>query len=238
MLFQRFAFNTFDELKHGTKVRMAHLQRAAGMLAANPHRNMTVAANPTWRTVRYRKLSEKYPRACPGFNGNRPVLSCFDESSLPVRSVQFADEMKDVYRIDHRGWFADSDGHGDQGVIRGIVAFLPHGRMLAGYHWSYNGAYVLFTDEVFTDAGDAVISADHEAKKYAELCREDDEKCKRMGRAETAVEDTAEELRDAWALRRMGRRDSDDVRELVERLREAREELRAAVAAYEGGLGL
>lgn len=167
------------------------------------------------------------------FNGTRPVISCFDESALPVRSVKFADEMKDVYRLDHRGWFADYDGHGDMGVIRGIVAFLPHGRMLAGYHWSENGEYLLFTDEVFTDARDAVISADQEAEKYAELCREDDEKFQRMGRAETAVEDTAEELRDTWALRRMGRRDSDDVLELVQKLREAREELRAATADYE-----
>ncbi len=182
----------------------------------------------------YRKLSEKYPRACHGHNYNRPVLSCFDESSLPVRSIKFADEMPDAYRIDHKGWFADADGHGDRGTIRGIVAFLPHGRMLAGYYWSDNGEYVLFTDEVFTDARDAVISADHVAEKYADICREDDEKWQRVGRAETAVEDAAEELRDAWVLRRMGRRDSDDVRELVQKLREAREELRAVTADYEG----
>lgn len=180
-----------------------------------------------------------------------PVISSFDITSLPVRDVRFADEV-DPRAVDHQGWFADSKGYGDRGVIRGIVARLPHGRFLSGYHWSDNGEYVLFIGkgQVFDDESSAARYADHEAERYADLCREDDERFRAMSEAESLVESKESDLRDAWdeyraawcayltdpkRHARAAVKARDWVRELVSDLRGCRQELNDAREAYERG---
>lgn len=228
---------SFDILNGGSRPRLANLRAAAVKLAANPHRNMQTATNPDWRTVRYGNLrsSDNAGFGCnPGPRGSkRAIFTTFEESAIPARRIRFADEIAGSY-IDHRGWYADADGA--QGTIRGIVASLPHGRFLSGYYWSDNGEYVLFIGpgQVFTYESQAAREADHEAERYADICREDNERFHAMQDAESRVEELNESLCDAWALRRMGRRSSDAVRELIESLREAREALQDATRAYEG----
>ena len=202
----------------------------------------------TWRDVRgttHKGCADYFGLASHGWNPGPcntrvSVLTSFDAASLPVRSVKFADDVARAIgsrMIDHQGWFADSEGCGDRGVIRGIVAALPHGRFIAGYHWSDNGEYVLFLNDVYSGedaARECARAADGHAESYAETCRDDDAKYCAMQDAESDTEEKAEALRDAWALRRQGRRDSDDVREAIEELREARETLKTATMEYEG----
>lgn len=139
----------------------------------------------TWRDVRAYGLhsyAAAFGLASRGSNDGRPALYSFDDASMPVRSIRFADEVLDGIR--HRGWFADEGGHGDCGVVRGIVAALPHGRFLSGYHWTDNGEFVLFLDQVFSDSEECARDADGEAGRYAETLREDDARYRAMQNAE------------------------------------------------------
>lgn len=208
----------------------------------------------SWRKVRAYGLhnwSDCFGTASHGFNpgplGERvPVLTSFDRASLPVRDIRFADEVN-PRAIDHKGWFADSEGYG---VIRGIVARLPHGRFLSGYHWSDNDEYVLFPGDVFTDEREAARDADREAERYAELCRDDDARFRAMSEAESLCESKESDLCDAWDEYRAAwcaflvdpmrhaktaRKAREWVRELVSDLRAFRAELESARKAYERG---
>lgn len=182
-----------------------------------------------WRKARYSTLSE--PEACPGFNGKAPILSAFDVDALPVRGIKYADK---VLSLRHTGWFADNSG--DRGTVRGIVASLPHGRFLPGYYWSDNGEYVIFTSHAFTSIEDAARDADHEARHYAELCREDNARFEAMTLAELDVETQTEELEKAIALRHREKFGGKPrVRRYIEKLRAARETLADATQSYERG---
>lgn len=186
-----------------------------------------------WRKARYSRFSEPYPEACPGFNGKAPILSAFDATALPVRGVQYADEIRGAH-LRHTGWFADESG--DRGTIRGIVASLPHGRFLPGYYWSDNGEYVLFTAHAFDNIEDAARDADSESEKYADECREDDARFQAMCLAELDVETQTEELEKAIALRHREKFGGKPrVRLYLEKLRVARETLADATRAYERG---
>jgi hypothetical protein len=125
------------------------------------------------------------------------------------------------------GHYTDVDCHE---TAVGIVARLTHGRFIAGYRWASNGERVYFSD-VFTNEDDAARTADEHARIFAESARDDDERFNDMQNADDALET----LRGVWALRRTGRRDSDDVREAIEALRNARETLKQATAVYENG---
>ena len=183
-----------------------------------------------WRGIRrwtLKNYAASFGLASPGEN----VLCSFDADSLPVRSVQFADDVQGAH-IDHEGWYSDSEA---SETVRGIVASLPHGRYIPGYYWSSNGEYVLFTARTFDDLTECARDADHEAEKYAETCRDDSERFDRMTRAESDLEDALRDLADTRALRRMGRRDTEDVRECIGAVRQAREELTESTTNYERG---
>lgn len=212
----------------------------------------------SWRSVRGATLKTfqgYFGTASRGFNQgpckgeSMPVLTSFDAASLPVRDVRFADEVEST-RIKHRGWFADAKGYGDRGVIRGIVARLPHGRFLSGYHWSDNDEYVLFIGrgQVFDDESSAVRDADYKAERYAEMCMDDDARFRAMSDAESLVESKESDLRAAWdeyraawcaymtdpkRHARAAVKARDWVRELISDLRAFRIELNDAREAYE-----
>lgn len=211
----------------------------------------------SWRKVRAYGLhnwADCFGAASMGFNpgprGSRiPVLTSFDAASMPVRDIRFADDVN-PRAIGHGGWFADGEGNGDRGVIRGIVARLPHGRFLSGYHWSDNDEYVLFIGEVFDDESEAARDADREAERYAELCRDDDARFRAMSDAESLCESKESDLRAAWADYRAAwcafltdpmrhaktaRKAREWVSELVSDLRAFRAELESAREAYERG---
>jgi hypothetical protein len=228
----------FDELKHGARYRLQALHNDAQKLASNPHRNMQCAANPTWRTVRYHKFSGKFPVARPGFNdaGNgdkTPILSTFNSEALPIRRIEWCDEVKDS-SIDHQGWFTSD--HGEK--ARGFVASLPHGRFLPGYFWSSNDEYVLFigADYLNDSAEDCAREADSLAESFADDAHEDSERFDAMQDAESATEEKREALAKALALRHNPRFGGmDAARKALQEYREAMEDLQEKTAAYEKG---
>lgn len=180
----------------------------------------------TWRDVRFATL-----KSSSGFDHGRtfnaPCWYGFHISGY-FRDIRDAHEI--VWNLP-RGWYTDVDA---SETAIGIVARISHGRFLAGYRWTSNDETVIFPD-VYDDEREAARAADSWAERFAEESRDDSERFHRMTDAETECEEKLAELRDTWALRRMGRRDSDDVREAIEALREARAELREATAAYERG---
>lgn len=209
-----------------------------------------------WRKARaygMHSYAAAFGLASRGFNtsplGARiPVITSFGRESMPVRDIRFADDVD--RSIDHNGWFADCNGYGDSGVVRGIVARLPHGRFLSGYHWSDNDEYVILTDEVFTDEHEAARDADHEAARYAEDLRDDDARFQTMTDAEGLCESKVSDLRDAWNQYRAAwcafltdpmrhaktaRKAREWVTELISDLRATRREFESARDAYERG---
>ena len=209
---------SFDTLRSGSRARLDMLRSQVPAMwqdrqaARHLIRNFIGAA--------------EYPQACPGFNGSAPVLSTFDKHYLPIRSGSV---------VNHKGWFADAEDTGDQGVIRGFIAAISHGRFLAGYHWSDNDEWVLYCDTAYTDAAIAAHTADEHARVYAEQCRESDARFQAMVRAEEFVEDHTRDAQDAIAARNTTVRNRQWARDAVENLRQSRKELEAATLAYERG---
>lgn len=137
--------------------RLAHFKRVA--MQKHWVRPMS------WRDVRFANLRSPAPMS-QGFNGEEghkvPVWYCHDGAQF--RNEKFCDDVDSV-RIDHKGWFTDSTFQ--DGVIRGIVASLPHGRFIAGCFMSDNGERVYFP-EVHDNERDAALAADEHARVLAE----------------------------------------------------------------------
>ena len=208
----------YPPLRHGAPARLAAFNREA--------------LKPGWvrpmsgRDVRFATLKSR-----TGFDSGRtfgaPCYYGFHVSGY-FRDIR---DAHDIVRSLPRGWYTDM--HQDETAI-GIVARISHGRFIAGYRWTSNDETVIFP-QVYEDEDEAARAADSHAERFAEDSRDDSERFDAMSDAKTAADDAAEFLRDAWALRRQGRRSSDQVREAIEALREARETLREATEAYNRG---
>jgi hypothetical protein len=217
----------------GSRARLAILR----MIAAdsvnnfNPHTRL----HPTdWRKARAYTL-KSYEAAHgmldQGFNGD-------GLSKTPIwysnNGAEFRNERDShtIVRSLPRGWYTDTDC-GETAI--GIVSRLTHGRFIAGYRWTSNDERVYFP-EVFTDEDDAARAADGHAECFAESAREDSERQEAMCLAELDVEEKTLELQKAFALRHRAKFGGfDRVRDAIEELRQARETLRDATAAYERG---
>jgi hypothetical protein len=214
---------TYDPLRIPAPARLAVLKKQTGNGWRDPASR--------WRVIN----TQTHARACPGFdnNGKTPIVSAFAARHLPVRRCYFANDVTNTIR--HVGWFADAEGTCNRGKVCGIVAALPKGRFLVGYHWTDNGEYVIRTDEVFTDKAEAAQQADEFARITAEGLREDDERFRAMIDAEMLCEDNAKDVEDAYAARNTTPRNRQWARDAVQKLREARGELKRATEAYEKG---
>ena len=159
------------------------------------------------------------------------MFYCFDRKALPVREIEFADEV--THKIRHKGWFADANGYGDRGTVRGFVARISHGRYLTGHYWSDNGEYVLNDEAVFHGETEAARAADEDARIYAEGLQEDDARFNAMTMAETLVEELHTDVREAFENRHKGRKARAWVSEVIENLRGARDDYKKARTAYE-----
>lgn len=231
---QTTTIQAYQLRKGGTPARMAILRMIAAESANN--RNETTRLQPgDWRGARAYGLysyESAYGALSQDANGKTAVWYC--HTGEQFRGERFADECEGG--PDHRGWYTNHEGwcgKDDSGIARGIVARLTHGRFIAGYYWGDNGERVYFPD-VFDDERAAARAADEHARVFAKSAQEDSARFSRMSDAETNCADLCEKLRDALALRRIGRRDSDDVRDIIATLREAREELETATREYEG----
>ena len=81
----------------------------------------------------------------------------------PFSRWDWADEVCST--VAHTGWFSDEYGYSEK--IRGLIAYLPHGRFLAG--WSMGVGMCAEVDgELFTDKFEAAQAADEMARIVAE----------------------------------------------------------------------
>jgi len=171
-----------------------------------------------------------------GKNDNEPVFYYFGEL-LPE---QWCDE---VYRgIHHIGWFTRADGttfKDGSGKCRGIVVSLPaahgfpNGRHLAGYCWGDNDERVLWP-ELYMDADTAACAADRYAERMAEAEREYNEKWEAARDIENEIETAFHRLRECIALRhhQCMAYVRDEIRELIETIKEKRKTLETEYADY------
>lgn len=211
----------------GAQRRLDILRRDAEKL--NEGYNARKAANNpepyTWRDVRYGTFKSRCNGLDGGRNGDRHIWYTF--SGDQFTRERYADE---IIRIDHQGWYTDCDG---RETARGLVVALPHGRFLAGYHWTDNDERVYFS-EIYTDQDDAARAADSEAERFAEVCREDDWKYQQARGLEDGIEASLKRLRECLALRnnKCFAHLRDEVRELLEAIRKGRRELETEYANY------
>lgn len=191
----------------------------------------------TWRDVRgtTHKSRGAYTAALlQGFNNGKPAWYC--HTGEQFRDEKFADECAGGPR--HRGWYTNADCatyKDGSGRARGIVGRLTHGRFIAGYWWGDNEERVYYP-EVFAEETEAAQTADEHARVFAESAYEDNARFDAMQVAEFDCEEKLLEVQKAFALRHDWRFGCfERVAHAIEELREAREELRVATAAYERG---
>lgn len=223
----------YFDLTKPAPARLAMLRAAfAGHVKKYPH--CPEHAKPkSWRDIRgtnFKNVSAYCGALSQGFNGT-------DKYKTPIwyahTGEQFRDERfcDDVARIGRTGWFTDTDG--DE-KARGIVARLPHGRFIAGYHWSSNDERVYFP-EVYDDETEAARAADSHAESFAESAREDSERFNAMQDAENETEEKEREFKLAYMARHVSAEHAELARDALGELRIARDVLSSATADYERG---
>ena len=169
---------------------------------------------------------EYYHAPKPGTSGRGFYLESDNAAGLRYR---YAD---DVVSMDYSGWYADTN---QCNLIRGIVLTLPKSRgFLAG--WTMGESMASGVDpEIYADESAAARAADRKAESVADSERENCERFDAMQSAESDADDALETLRDCLKLRHTGRRSTEDVRNAVQELREARATLADATRDYERG---
>ena len=201
------------------KSRLTYLRNRAANTAGHTWRDARKWNMKNWRDAYMSGLHQ-------GTDANKNAIWC-SHKGPNFRSEKYADE---VSSIDHTGWFTDVD---QSEKARGIVARLTHGRFIAGYHWDSNDERVYFP-EIFDDEDDAARAADSHAESFAEIAREDSEKYDAARDLENTIEDSLQRLRECLVLRHrqcMGYV-RDEIAELIETIRDARQSLATEYAEY------
>ena len=223
----------YFDLTKPAPVRLA-MMRAAFADHAKKYPHCPEHAKPkSWRDIRrttYKGVSAYCGALSQGFNGagNYKTPIWYSHTGEQFRDERFCD---DVARIGHNGWFTDTDG---SEKARGVVARIPHGRFIAGYHWSSNGERVYFP-EVYDNETEAARAADSHAESFAESAREDSERFVAMQDAENEKEEKERKFKLAFMARHVSAEHTELAREALEELRSARDVLARATADYERG---
>lgn len=190
--------------------------------------------NITLQTLR--KYAKKPADIDAGKNDNKPIFYWFGDL-LPY---SWADDCEGGPR--HTGWYTNNDGacyKDGSGKCRGVVIQLPpcpgfaDGRYLAGYWWGDNGEFVAWP-ELFKDETEAARKADSHAENYAESAREDNARFEAMREAEDEVTHICARLRKYLPARNVTVTLREEVRSMIEELRDARNTLKARTGEYEG----
>lgn len=227
---QRTTIQAYQLKAGGTRARMAILRMIAAD-SVNNYNESTRLAPGDWRGARrwtmYGYESAYSNGLDQGFNGREgnktPVW--YSHGGEQFRNERDANDI--VHSLDN-GWFTDSD---QSETAIGIVASLPHGRFIAGYRWTSNDERVYFPD-VHDDENDAARMADEHARVFAESAREDSERFDAMQNAEEVTYVCAR-LRKYLPARNVTVTLREEVRSIIEELRDARNTLVAATASYE-----
>ena len=221
----------FFDLSRPAQARLSAMRDAFAAHAANYPHCPEHARPKSWRDLRgtnYASVDAYHGTLSRGFNGagrsSSPVW--YSHAGPSFRNERFADECDGRSRL--RGYYTDADG---DAIARGIVASLPHGRFIAGYHWSDNGERVYFP-ALFDDESDAASMADEHARVFAESAQEDARRYDDVAEREHAESLAADSARLAIAARNV----SDEHRAIaidsIAMLREASSALDTARAAY------
>lgn len=233
------SYPEYLNLNRTVRARMAALKAAAEKLNSNPHRSRPDVTY-TWRDMRYSGFHNAAANCCTlsqGFNtcpySKKKIPVWYTHCGQQFTREIFADEFIGNHGrplIDHTGWFSDSFA---SETTRGIVVSLPHGRFMAGYHWSSNGERVYFP-EIYDCIRTAVYAADGHAEAMAEQYREDDEKATEAGRLQDTIAENIARLRECIAMRnnKCFNYVRDEIAELIPRIRDDRETLQTEFANY------
>jgi hypothetical protein len=123
------------------------------------------------RSSKYDKRTSRsiyYHAPKPLTAGPHPGRGFYLDNHGSPNRWKWADEISGA-SIRHTGWY--SDEYGDAEKIRGVVIYLPHGRMLAG--WSMGEGMASSIDgDIYTDEIEAARAADSIAEAAAEQERE------------------------------------------------------------------
>ena len=172
--------NNYLNLKIGAKARLEILRKASP---------------DNWRKARYATFKSPSYKLAKGFNNNGKTPVYYASKQYFTRET-YCNEIDGV-RINHTGWFCDDGGYE---FARGIVVFLPHGKILHGYELTDSGERVYFLD-ILDDAKEAARYADGEAELIAERMREDDQKYRKAQSLAGKIETLTGRLKECFALR-------------------------------------
>ena len=222
-------------LKGGTRYRLMRLKdRVIQSQAKPPSRQLA-----SWREARaygFHNWAGAYAAMSQGFNGTNEsnrVPAWVTHCGEYFRDERFSHE---IVRSHPRGWYTNHDGttyKDGSGLCTGIVARLPHGRFVAGYHWGDNGERVWFAT-IYSDEADAAHAANGHAESWAEIRRDDSENYENARKLEREIEDAFARLRECLALRHKACMAyvRDEAHQLCEKIRTARETLKTEYADY------
>ena len=123
-------------------------------------------------TIKRKRESRKYageyyhsPR--PLERGNNGQSFYLESDGQPFRRWDWCTDV--CSRIRHDGWYIDNFCNE---TIAGIVVYLPHGRILAGWSMGKGMSSFVDTSRVFGDVEEAARAADELAEYAAERERE------------------------------------------------------------------
>lgn len=220
----------FFNLNIKAPIRLERMRRAFATHATR-YPNCPEGHKPkSWRDIRgttHDKVHIYCGDLSRGMNNGEPIW--YTHTGPAFRGEQYADEVA-PRAINHTGWFTDVH---QSGKARGIIARLPHGRVIAGYTWTDNGERVYFP-EIFENEIDAALMADEHARVFADNCREDSEKQEAAREIESNIEEALSRVRECLALRNKPCFSElrDEARYLVEQVRKLRAELTSDYADY------
>ena len=175
---------------------------------------------------------------CPASSRDDLVGHGFRDVSAVHDVMEKACRRGEVYaRNIHRGWYTNPDGDSAKdgtGLCWGMVAYLGHGRWLAGYTIGGEDSGGYHLDTFYTSEMDAARAADSIAEHVAEKERDYQQRHREASELLDRIEERRTELGRALANRNDKRPCFAGIREeiadLIDSIREDRETLRTDYA--------
>jgi len=200
---------TYLNLRVRAPARLASLRAAAVQFNAR----RPPSTKKTWRDMRYVNLRTDYALS-------RGSEAWYSHDGAERWREQDAHE---VCGFGHTGYYTDTS---QDDLCIGIIARLPHGRILAGYRLTENDERVYFP-QIFDDDKDAARISDEHARVYGEQAMEHAQIFDTAQAVETELETSLTRLRECIALRNKPCMDyvRDEARYLVQSIRDCRNTL-------------
>lgn len=191
-------------VRHDMWRRAAEPKHAYGHDGGGRHRVRVIAPNPSREDLMGGALRDAFPV----------------HESKAWKDATYARNV-------HNGWYTDPDGvtsRDGTGLCWGMVAYLGHGRWLAGYTLGGTDCGAYHLDEFYDNELDAARAADSLAQHVAEKEQEYQQRWQDARALEDDIDDKSVRLRELLALRhkRCMEYVRDEIAETVEAIRETR----------------